>query len=154
VRKCAFVTALLSLLLFVPRVVEAAEPSVRKVLPHLLDHKGRISLAPGLFERDAYQRQLRENPGQVSGVRFDVQWRASGVPEEELKLRVWIRTAKREPHQPLQFEAPIAGNRRWGGWSSVTLEGEEYQRAGEILAWRVVLYQGDVALAEQKSFLW
>ncbi|MBN9689837.1 MAG: hypothetical protein J0M24_06335 [Verrucomicrobia bacterium] len=111
-------------------------------------------MAPGLFERDAYQRQLRDNPSQVSGVRFDIQWKAKGIPEDELKLRVWIRTAKREPHQPLQLEAPIAGNRRWGGWSSVTLQGEEYQRAGEILAWRVVLYQGEVALAEQNSFLW
>lgn len=153
-RKRVFLAALLGLPFFAPWAVEGGEPAVRKVLPHLLDHKGRISVAPGLFERDAYQRQLRENPDQVSGVRFDIQWKAKGIPEEELKLRVWVRTAKRDPHQPLQLEAPIAGNRRWGGWSSVTLQGEEYQQAGEILAWRVVLYQGEVALAEQNSFLW
>ena len=35
---------------------------ITKVLPHLLDDKGRHTLSPSLYERDAYQAELRKNP--------------------------------------------------------------------------------------------
>lgn len=129
-------------------------PRILKVLTHLLDEQGRSSVSPGLFERDAYQQQLRENPERVSGVRFDIQWKARGHAPEQLRLRIWARTTKRDPHQPLLLESDLEGNRRWGGWSSVLLTGEPFEKAGEILAWRVVLLDGDQEIAEQKSFLW
>ena len=36
----------------------------------------------------------------------------------------------------------------------VSLSGEEYQKLGELSAWRATLWEGDRLLAEQKSFLW
>src|SRR5687767_16014534 len=56
--------------------VDAAEPRVIKVLTHLIDAQGRNALAPSLYERDAYQLHLRSNPALVSGMRFDVQFKA------------------------------------------------------------------------------
>ncbi len=140
---------------WVPSLAAAtSEARILKVLPHLLDEQSRASLAPGLFERDAYQQQLRENSQRVSGVRFDIQWKAKGRAKDQLRLRVWARTAKRDPHQPLLLESDLRENRRWGGWSSVLLTGESFEKAGEILAWKVVLLDGDQEIAEQKSFLW
>ena len=40
-----------------------AEAKISKVLPHWLDKKGRHTLSPSLFERDAYQAQLPRQPG-------------------------------------------------------------------------------------------
>jgi len=132
----------------------ATAAEIRKVLPHLLDEAGRISVSPGLFERDAYQQKLREHPARISGVRYDVQWRAHGVDRDRLKIRLQLRTAKREPSNPLVIEAAVKDNRRFGGWSSVKLEAATYLAAGEVLAWRAVLLDGNEEIAEQKSFLW
>ena len=55
----------IALLLLVAAPLKADSPEtarVIKVLHHLIDAKGRNALAPSLFERDAYQIHLRENP--------------------------------------------------------------------------------------------
>lgn len=136
-----------------PRAV-AAEAKIRKVLPHLMDEKGRISIRPGLFDRDGYQQTLRQSPHRVSGIRFDVQWKAPREKRDELVIRIELRTAKGEPGVITVVQAPTRENHRIGGWSSVTLKAEDYAKTGEVLAWRAVLLDGDRELAEQKSFLW
>jgi len=132
----------------------AKEASIVKVLPHLLDLRGRASLAPGLFQRDAYQGQLRKDPKQVSGMRFNIQWRAKGVPIKELVLKVWLKTAGRNPNDPLELTVPIRGNRRWGRWSAVPYDGKLFTDNGQVLAWKVELRRGETPLATQTSFLW
>lgn len=137
--------------------VMGSEARIQKVLPHLLDEKGRISVAPGLMDRDAYQQVLRQSPDRISGVRFDVQWKVPRDKREKrnaLTIRLELRTARGEPGETVTVKASTAGNRRMGGWSSVTLGGAEYARSGEVLAWRATLMDGDTELAEQKSFLW
>ncbi|PYI85852.1 MAG: hypothetical protein DME26_10040, partial [Verrucomicrobia bacterium] len=62
---------------------------ILKVLPRYLDHKGRHTVSPSLYERDAYQAWLRKNPDARSGLRFDVQWKARGL--KEVKLRVELQ---------------------------------------------------------------
>ena len=52
----------------------AATGKVIKVLPQFLDLKGRHSLSPSLYDRDAYQAQLRDTKTNISGMRFAVQW--------------------------------------------------------------------------------
>lgn len=143
-------------LLFIVAGITAvgSEPRIQKVLPHLRDEKGRISVSPGLFDRDAYQQTLRQNPSRVSGVRFDIQWSAPREKRDSLTLRLELRTARGKPGQTLVIQAPTRDNRRRGGWSSVLLGPEEYAQAGEVLAWRAVLMDGETELAEQKSFLW
>lgn len=132
----------------------AGEPRILKVLPHHMDEQGRISIFPGLFERDAYQRELRQGKIPTSGVRFDIQWQAGPHDKDGLTLRVTTRTAKKDAFHPVVIEASTKGNRRIGGWSSVALDGPRYQEAGEVLAWRVVLLDGEREIAAQESFLW
>ena len=131
---------------------EAATARIVKVLPHLLDRAGRHTLSPGLYERDAYQVFLRKNPDQCSGLRFDVQWKAKRVDWARLKLRVEIRGSKEAT--PFVLAHPVERNHWYNRWSSLTFGGESYRTAGEVIAWRATLWEGDKLLAEQKSFLW
>lgn len=149
-----FSAILFAILLVAGPRAHAAESKIRKVLPHLMDEKGRISTKPGLFDRDGYQQTLRQSPHRVSGIRFDVQWKAPREKREDLVIRIELRTAKGEPGAITVVQAPTRDNRRIGGWSAVTLKAEEYAKTGEVLAWRAVLLDGDRELAEQKSFLW
>lgn len=135
-------------------LLSAAEVHIRKVLPHLMDEKGRISIAPGLFDRDAYQQQLRQSSGRVSGIRFDIQWSAPRALRDSLTMRLELRTARREPGKPLILERPVRELRRRAGWSSLILNGADYSESGEVLAWRAVLLDGSCEVAEQRSFLW
>ncbi len=132
----------------------AEQASIVKVLPHLLDLKGRASLAPGLFQRDNYQGQLRKDPKLVSGMRFNIQWKAKGVPADELSLKVWLKTSGRSPNDPLELTAPVRGNRKWGRWSAVPYDGKLFKDNGQVLAWKVELMRGETPLATQTSFLW
>lgn len=132
----------------------AEEVSIVKVLPHLVDLKGRTSLAPGLFPRDAYQSQLRRDTKLVSGMRFNVQWKAKGIPADELAIRVWLKTSGRKPNDPLELKAPVRGKRKWGRWSAITYDGNLFKDNGQVLAWKVELLHGDRPLAMQASFLW
>ena len=137
-----------------PILLGGDEASVIKVLPHLLDLKGRASLAPGLFQRDAYQGQLRKDPKLVSGMRFNVQWKAKGIPADELVIKVSLKTSGRSPNDPLEFTAPVRGNRKWGRWSSIAYDGQLFKDNGQVLAWKVELRRGETSVATQTSFLW
>ena len=137
-----------ALLVFGLATAAHAEAKISKVLPHWLDKQGRHTLSPSLFERDAYQAQLRANPDQRSGIRFDVKWSGSS---SELKLKVELQIA--EAAKPVVLSQPLKSGRR-GGWSAVTLDGERFKSLGKIVAWRASLLEGDKTLAERKSFLW
>ena len=132
----------------------AAESRIIKVLPHYLDLKGRASLLPGLYDRDAYQAQLRQHPEQRSALRFDVLWRGKSDTGATLKLRIELRgSVKGElPGQKvLETEVkPVASNH----WTALTLGGEDYKKFGEVSAWRATLWDGERQIGEQKSFLW
>jgi hypothetical protein len=39
-------------------------------------------------------------------------------------------------------------------WTPLVLNGAPYEQLGEIIAWRVSLWDGEKLLADQKSFLW
>jgi len=143
-----------ALLLAAPRDASAATGKVVKVLPHFLDLKGRHSLSPSLYDRDAYQAQLRGNPEQRSGLRFDVQWKAQDV-RDKLKLKVELRgTAKGDFPGSTTLESEIPPGRKTSRWTALTLAGEDYKKFGEVTAWRVTLWDGEQLVGEQKSFLW
>jgi len=134
----------------------AATGRVLKVLPHYLDLKGRHSLSPSLYDRDAYQAQLRQHPDQRSALRFDVLWRARAASNGKLKLRAELRgiargELPREATLEAEVETKSGGNSHW---SVLKLEGENYQNLGEVTAWRVTLWDGEQLVGEQKSFLW
>ena len=132
----------------------AAEGRILKVLPHLLDNEGRQSLSPSLFERDAYQSHLRRTPSLVSGVQFDVQWKAPGTDASKLKLRLEVIGSKGSSTKPHVIELVAKPGRFGSTWSALTLDKAAFKETGEVSAWRVSLWEGDTLLAEQKSFVW
>jgi hypothetical protein len=132
----------------------AAEGKIIKVLPHLLDREGRHSLSPSLYERDAYQTHLRKNPEQCSTLRFDIQWKARAAHAGPLKLRVEARGSQGFKIESLVAEQPARRRGPFARWSSVRLPAEDYRKLGELIAWRVTLWDADQRVAEQQSFLW
>jgi hypothetical protein len=127
---------------------------VVKVLPLFLDLKGRDAISPSLFDRDAYQFYLRQHTNEVSAVRFDVLWKASNAKNSKLKLRAELRGvgAGGLPKQTVMETEVTPGFFR--SWTAMTLGGDDYKHFGEIVAWRVTLWNGGTLLGEQKSFLW
>jgi hypothetical protein len=150
----AFQSILTLLLLAAAFSAPAANGKIVKVLPHFLDLQGRHSLSPSLYDRDAYQVQLRQNPDQCSGIRFDVLWRGRSATNEMATLRVELRgTAKGDlpSKTSLETQVRITGT---GHWARLQLVGDEFKKFGEVTAWRATLWSGDQLLGEQKSFLW
>ncbi len=153
VRRC-FIYLLIVILIVFAFSANAATGRVNKVLPLFLDLKGRHTLSPSLYDRDAYQAQLRANPDQRSGLRFDIYWRARAVPGTKVKLRAELRgTAKGEIPSQHKLETEIKASAT-SRWTSLSLEGEDYRKFGEVTAWRVTLWDGEQLIGEQKSFLW
>jgi len=128
---------------------------VMKVLPHFLDLKGRNSLSPSLYDRDAYQAYLRQHPEQRSTIRFDVQWKTHRPVWEPLKLRLEVRgIAQGNLPKQLALELPVEPSGWFSRWDSLPLVRDQYKDLGEVTAWRVTLWEGTELLSEQKSFLW
>jgi hypothetical protein len=136
--------------------VAASTARIIKVLPEFLDVKGRNSLSPSLYERDAYQVVLRQHPEQRSGIRFCVNWKTKGPPWGPLKLRLELRgSAEGALPKRLVVEQAVLKPGGWfGRWTNLTLSGDDYAKFGAVTAWRVTLWEGDTLLAEQNSFLW
>ena len=132
---------------------EASGPHLKKVLPHLIDAKGRNSLSPSLYERDAYQVFLRTHPKERAGIQFDVLWQGASEGKN-LRLRVEMRGAREDALRLEIMETPVQKKGWFRTWSSVVLRGSAYKNFGELSAWRVTLWDGNQQLSEQKSFLW
>jgi hypothetical protein len=129
---------------------------VLKVLPHYLDANGKHTVSPSLYDRDAYQQQLREQPQRRAGMRFDIHWKTKGAAYAPLRLMVELRgVAQGSLPKQLVLTSPAEGGRGWfGRWTGVTLTAAEYRHIGEVTAWRVTLWEGNQLLSEQQSFLW
>lgn len=152
-RPLLMIVLLLGSLVAVP-AAETSTGRVLKVLPLFLDAQGRDALTPSLYDRDAYQVQLRAHPEQRSALRVDVLWKASRSGDDKLKLRVELRGVSTNslPRQiTLEQEVTPGYFRRW---TSLMLGGDDYRNFGEITAWRTTLWSGSQMLGEQKSFLW
>jgi hypothetical protein len=140
--------------LVLAEAAQAATGKIIKVLPHFLDPKGRNAKSPSLFDRDAYQAWLRENPAQRGGIRYDVHWRTRETTGKII-LRVELRgiTEGKKPREKMIETEMNASNGR-SGWSELALTGDDYKAFGEVTAWRVTLWENDQLLAEQASYLW
>jgi hypothetical protein len=132
-------------------VGHAESAKIIKVLPHFLDQKGRSSIHPSLFERDAYQAELRANSTNRAGLRFDVQWKARR--HEDLTLRLEAKTGQTNNFRILTLEKPVAAG-RWSRWTNLSVTGQDFQQMGNLIAWRASLVSGTNVIAEQTSFLW
>jgi hypothetical protein len=149
-----YIALLSALLIGAASSAAAATGKVVKVLPHFLDQQGRHALSPSLYERDAYQAQLRRDPEQRSGLRFDVLTRVRTPGIRNLRLKVEVRGVA-EGNLPSERTVESAMKGGSGSrWTTITLSREDYAALGEMTAWRVTLWAGDELLGEQKSFLW
>ncbi len=138
-----------------PAGLTAAEARILKVLPYLLDSKGRHALQPSLYERDAYQAKLRTQPKLIHGQRYDIQWRSGGNRKDGLSLRLELRSGSgNSVGKSLVLESPVKPCWRGRGWTQFTLTEEQFKELGQVTAWRTTLRQGASEVAEEKSFLW
>lgn len=134
---------------------EAVTGRVLKVLPLLVDLQGRTALSPSLFDRDAYQNQLRAHTNQISAIRYDVQWSARHLGEKKLQIQLELRgvgTTNNLPKFKLLTAEATTGF--FENWTPLTLDGDEYKSFGAVTAWRASLWDGTNLVGEQKSFLW
>ncbi len=145
------VLALLALLTTLP--LSAAEGSIKKVLPFYLDAKGRNALSPSLFERDAYQVKLRNEPALRKALRMDVHFKTAST-STNLQLRLQLRSNASNQVTETTLTQPAQKTGFFGRWQSFKVEGTDFTHLGPVLAWRATLWEGDQMIAEQKSFLW
>jgi hypothetical protein len=133
---------------------DAVTGRVHKVLPMLLDLKGRASTSPSLFDRDAYQAFLRQSTNEISAVRFDVLWSVSHADAADLKLRLELRgTGPDSLPRQTTLEEKVTPH-FFRHWTSLTLGGADHKNFGNVTSWRATLWSDDRLIAEQKSFLW
>jgi hypothetical protein len=134
-------------------VTKADEAKIVKVLRHLIDQKGRNSLNPSLFARDDYQMHLRLHPAEVAAERFDIQFKArnGGKP---LVMKLEMRTSKTELGKVRVFEKEVTPRHWFSSWTHIDFDQATRQAMGEILAWRLSLWDGADQIAEEQSFLW
>lgn len=153
--QCRITGLMLGLWLLAVVPVQGATGRVIKVLPQFLDLKGRDSVSPSLYDRDAYQANLRMHPEKRSGLRFHVQWKTKGATWAPLKLKIELRGIA-EGNLPRQYrlEEVLTPHGRFSHWTDLAITGEAYRQFGEVTAWRVTLWEGDQLLGEQTSFLW
>jgi hypothetical protein len=133
--------------------VHAAEVKILKVLPQHLDLQGRHALSPSLFDRDAYQAQLKKNPEQRSALRFEIQWKAP-KKSGEAEIRVELRGSAPAGTDTVTLKETAQPTGMFSKWKAVKLEGDAYKKLGDLIAWRVTIWQAGQPVAEQKSFLW
>jgi hypothetical protein len=127
---------------------------VIKVLPLFLDTNGVDATSPSLFDRDAYQAQLRRHRDQVSAMRFDVLWKAQNAATQPLTLRAELRGVGDHALPTLVTLQTNLVMKSFSHWTSLKIGGTDYKHFGSLVAWRVTLWNGDQMLGEQKSFLW
>ena len=135
-------------------VTWAADGKVCKVLPQFLDKQGRQSLSPSLYERDAYQFYLRKHSALRTTLQVAVQYRAKGSDWQKLKLRAELRGLLTNSVETLSLEEPVKKSGFFANWAYFSITGDEFKKFGELVAWRVSLWDGDRQVSEQESFLW
>ena len=145
---------MLCLLAMAATAFGASEGKVIKALPQFLDAKGRASLSPSLYERDAYQAYLRKHPAERMALQLEVQWKAGGVDWSRVKLRAELRGVLGNSLHTTTIELPVKKSGLFSSWTNFKIEGDDFQKFGELAAWRVTLWEGDKQLGELQSFLW
>ena len=140
--------------LMVAPVVRAGEGAVLKVLPQFLDKKGEHALSPSLYERDAYQHYLLVHPAQRAALRLAVEWKARNVDWSQVKLRAEMRGLTNNVTRTITIDKPLQKHGRFASWTEVRLEGDDFWNFGQLIAWRVSIWEGEHQLGQLQSFLW
>jgi hypothetical protein len=125
-----------------------------KVLPFRLNLKGHDALSPSLFDQDAYQFYLLQHTNQVSGFRYDVQWKAARVTTNYVDVIIELRGVGADGSPKLKVLAQAETPHRYSHWTSLYLTGADYKKFGSVVAWRASLWSGKQLLDQEQSYLW
>jgi hypothetical protein len=142
------------IVLLVAPAVFAGDGKVLKVLPLYLDSKGRDSLLPSLYERDAYQALLRAHRDQRKALRFAVQWKGQDLDWSKTRMVVEARGVQENTIVSRTAESPVHKSGHFHHWVNVDFTGKDFETMGELASWRVTFWEGNQKIGEQKSFLW
>src|SRR5690606_17207854 len=105
--------------------------------------------SPSLFDRDAYQADLKASPDLIHGLQLNIQWR----PERGAGTYI-LKTELRGTAGQLAIDREVSGKGRFSSWEEVKLSEDQHKTLGQLRAWRVSLWQDDRVIGEQTSFLW
>ena len=94
------------------------------------------------------------HPHLRTSLRLEVLWKAKGVDWAKTKLRAELRGLLTNSLQTVTLEEPVKKSGFLGSWAEFNIAGDEFKKFGELVAWRVTLWEGDRQLSEQESFLW
>ena len=131
-----------------------ADSKIIKVLPQFLDKKGRHTLSPSLYERDAYQYFLRKHPKDRYGLRLAIQWKARNIDWDRLTIRAEFRGAVGNDLHTTVVEEPLRKEGWFGNWTECRLTGDKFAGFGELIAWHVTILEDNRPIAQEESFLW
>ncbi len=127
---------------------------VVKVLPLFLDTNNAVAPSPSLFDRDAYQARLNRHPDEITGIRFDVLWKAHNARGSKLTLRLELCGIGAAGMPTRMVLTATVTPRLFHHWTSLTLAGPAYKKFGALAAWRATLWDGNQLVGERHSFLW
>ena len=128
--------------------------AIVKVLPLLLNRTGHDALSPSLFDRDAYQFYLRAHTNEISGIRYDVLWKARTPAGQPVKIKVELKAVGPDGGPRAKTLEITVNPGRFRHWTEIPLTGEDFVKLGPVVAWRTSIWAGDQLLGSQQSFLW
>lgn len=143
----------------------AAGRHLKKVLFFWLDEDGQYSQHPSMFERDAYQAYLRDNPEEIHGLKVAVLLSGSSGKLESSSLELKIQGPPGpEIKEPLEFRLELADKldrklRRWVYWDIDPVNAEASDEALKLLpesivSWRLTLLDEGQPVDRLQSYLW
>ncbi len=138
---------------------------LKKVHFFWLDHQGQYSEHPSMFERDAYQAYLRENPEEIHGLRVAILVAGTRSKLLTSKLELLIQgPPSPDPREPLSFELNLSERqdrklRRWIYWdidpvipsSSATTPPLHPE---SVVSWQLTLFKDGMPQDRIQSYLW
>ena len=140
---------------------------LKKVLFFWLDEKGQYAQHPSMFERDAYQAYLRENPEEIHGLKVAtlLAGTRSKLANGELVLKI-KGPPSLTPVEDTVYRLDLSDKqdrrlRRWVYWEVDPVSEDESTSAAEdkmspdkIVAWQLTLLLDGVAVDRVQSYLW
>jgi hypothetical protein len=54
----------------------------------------------------------------------------------------------------ITIDKPLQKHGRFASWTEVRLEGDDFWNFGQLIAWRVSIWEGEHQLGQLQSFLW
>ena len=130
---------------------------VIKVNHEWIDSEGHTHAEIADFPAKAKYQKTLDDTGKHSGIRFHIHWTtpSARLPHFAVKLEVQGYDAKTQRETLETLLATYPKNPRFkSGWSRLDIKRDTLERLGDLMAWKVTLFQNGQFVAERKSFTW